>query len=233
MQLDVSIHDVMPETLDQVERIHQVCTQYGHSRVTLLVVPGAGWEANSLRRLRDFVDAHDLPLAGHGWCHQRDSSRPTSLYTRLHAWLISGDVAEHLALDHAEIAALIQRCYDWFDDVGLPSPLLYVPPAWAMGHISPGVLQTLPFRYYEYLRGLYDSDTDTFINQPLTGYEAGSAVNALMLRVWNGLNLQRAKHQNLLRISIHPQDLELALAGDLQEHLARFVSSHASLEHAA
>ncbi len=56
-----------------------------------------------------------------------------SAYHRLHAALISRDVAEHLSRPAHELVALVHRCHGWFAAHGLPAPTLYVPPAWALG----------------------------------------------------------------------------------------------------
>ena len=116
-QLLLSIHDVMPDTLDDVESIFSELNRLGHEEVTLLVVPGSGWTPASLQRLRALAQA-GAELAGHGWHHVVDDIRGPR--HRLHSLLISRNVAEHLALSTPQIRSLLQRCYDWFDanDIG-------------------------------------------------------------------------------------------------------------------
>ncbi len=216
----VSIHDVMPSTLDATQSILDRLMELGVAQVTLLVVPGLPWKHDEVERLRGWRAAgHEL--AGHGDVHRARHVR--GLRHRLHGWLLSRDVAEHLALDETGIADLVTRCHAWFREHELGAPSLYVPPAWAMGTIRRSTLATLPFRRYESLTGVYDNVENRFDRQPLVGYEADTAIRALALRALNTANLAAARLRGLVRVAIHPRDLELRLAGDLLATLRRLV----------
>ncbi|MCF1184941.1 polysaccharide deacetylase family protein [Marichromatium gracile] len=212
----VSVHDVMPETLPRVERLLALLEAERVYPVTLLVVPGGAWDRTALARLRQWQQrGHEL--AGHGWHHR--VGRYGGWYHRLHARLISRDVAEHLALDAEGIGALISRCHAWFGDQGLDAPELYVPPAWAMGRIARSALAELPFERYEYLSGVLSAESGLFAPVPMLGYEADTAARARAVRLWNRINRSRARARGWLRIGIHPQDLELRLAESLRQDL--------------
>ena len=217
-QLLLSIHDVMPGTLDDVERISSELASLGYGTVTLLVVPGSGWATDSLLRLRALTDS-GAELAGHGWRHVVDDIR--GLRHRVHSLLISRDVAEHLALSRTQIRSLVRQCYDWFSSNHLPEPLLYVPPAWAMGQIDKQDLEQLPFRQYETLAGVYDSGTGTFRRTAMVGFEADTAIRALSCRIWNRLTLRAAGTSKPIRVAIHPSDPGLLLGDDLRDFLGR------------
>ena len=214
-----TIHDVMPETLDETIALLAECRQAGHERITLLVVPGKNWQRATLDTLRKLAVQPDIQLAGHGWHHKINSEKTLSLYHRLHSALLSADVAEHLQLDTTGVARLIQECHNWFIENGLPQPELYVPPAWAMGRISRRQLRKLPFRYYEFQSGVYDSNENRFRYLPLTGYEANNGFSASVLAFWNALNMFWAKQGARLRISLHPYDMSYRLNQDLKSHL--------------
>ncbi len=214
--VDVSIHDVMPQTLDRVEHLaSRVPAVVGG---TLLVVPGPSWSERELSRLRNLEDA-GWELAGHGWLHRAEP--PRSFSAHVHRAVISRGVAEHLDRDESEIAELIARNAAWFVESGLRAPTLYVPPAWAMGRISRARLRELPFERYEFLTGVYIAREDRFERQPLVGFEADAAWRALVLR---GANLaSRALHGvsgRTLRVAIHPFDAELRLRRALEATLA-------------
>ncbi len=134
----ISIHDVMPETREQVSQILALLPQ-GPQAITLLVVPGSNWQTADLDWLHQ-LQQQGYPLAGHGWLHRCEP--PISLYHRLHSLLLSRRVAEHLSLSASGIDALIRNCHQWFLDV---------PPAWAMGSISRAQLAAMPFRLFETL----------------------------------------------------------------------------------
>ena len=213
----ISVHDVMPATLDHVEQVFRELERTGLLPVTLLVVPATGWNTASIGRLRALV-ASGAELAGHGWHHAVEEIR--GLRHRMHSRFISRGVAEHLALDRDGIVRLIGRCHAWFGDNGLPLPRLYVPPAWALGDVQRDDLARLPFALYETLGGVIDGDTGRLRRIPMAGYEADTALRAAACRAWNAFNVWSAGEDRLLRIAVHPRDLRLRLAADLQDMLA-------------
>lgn len=215
----VSVHDVMPETLGRVQRVLDLCAALNPGPLTLLVVPGLGWNPADIERLRAW-QSQGHRLAGHGWVHQVE--RFGGLGHRLHGLLISRRVAEHLALDALGIAHLIRRCHAWFIDQGLGPPDLYVPPAWALGSIGPRDLTALPFARYEVLTGVRDAASARLRPVPLLGYEADTPARAPLIRLWNGLNRRLAQGHGWLRIAIHPRDPELYLGPDLTRDLRRY-----------
>jgi uncharacterized protein len=215
----VSIHDLMPETMDRVEKILRWLSSCYVPPVTLLVVPGKPWTPRGIDRLRQLAEAgHEL--AAHGWLHK---TKPRRLWHRIHAALISRNVAEHLDLDPGAIANLMRQSHRWFSEQQLPEPSLYVPPAWALGKVNPSQLAELPFRQIETTSGLLQRDLlGGFQLQklPLSGYEADTALRAEFLRKWNHWQANTAQRTNRpLRISIHPDDLSLRLRNQLGEQI--------------
>ncbi len=219
MRALVSIHDLMPETMDRVHAILKWLQQQSIPPVTLLVVPNKAWSSAGIDQLRRLAEVGH-PLAAHGWCHQTEPRRP---WHRLHAALISRKVAEHLALDSAGILKLMQQSHHWFLKQGLPEPTLYVPPAWALGGITAKHLAKLPFAQIETTSGLLQRDAfGRYVMRrlPLTGYEADTAFRAVSLRKWNRWQARSAeKRHNPLRISIHPDDFQLRLQDQLEAQI--------------
>ena len=212
----VSVHDVMPATLGGVNRILSLLDEARIPPPTLLVVPGKDWTPDALEVLREFAE-RGHPLAGHGWTHKSVYGSRT-LYHRLHGLLISRNEAEHLSRAPEEIAERVRKCYDWFPSVDLPAPELYVPPTWALGALSPNTLKSLPFRWYEVLRGFIDARTGKARWLPLVGFEADTTFRKVGVRFWNTLNTAVANGmRDPLRISIHPGDLDLFLGDDLKK----------------
>ncbi len=207
----------MPATLAQTRSIVSRLESFGFARVTLLVVPGSGWQDDTIDGLRALTE-EGAELAGHGWVHRVDRIR--GIGHRVHSTLISRNVAEHLALDVPGRIELMRRCFDWFAENALPGPELYVPPAWAMGSMPRHELNRLPFRQHETLGGVYDTDTMRFRRLPMVGFEADTAFRAASCRLWNWLNRNVAGRRQPLRIAIHPNDFALRLGGDLDRLLA-------------
>lgn len=218
MKAFVSIHDVMPHTLERVARIIHWLEHRKVPPVTLLVVPGRPWDSTMLAQLRLWVDSGHS-LAAHGWHH---ATSPRRFYHKLHATLISRNVAEHLDLDSPGILELMKRSKAWFNENDLPSPDFYVPPAWALGSIGQDDLRQVPFRCIETTRGiirLVDGDIE-LQKRPLTGYEADTAFREYFLRNWNAFQAKQARRKKItLRISIHPDDLELRVADQMDSQI--------------
>lgn len=213
-----SIHDVMPETLSKVDEIVRVMSRSGWPPATLLVVPGRDWSAEELGRLRTYAD-RGHQLAAHGWSHR--IRRIRNIRHLAHSVLISRRVAEHYTLDSLGVDVLVRRSRHWFRQNDLPEPVLYVPPAWALGPVSPTRLARQGgFRFVETLRGVHDAGEGIFFQLPVLGFEADTAFRAAFLRASNAANLRFAERVGAARVAIHPDDLELRLADDLRALIA-------------
>jgi predicted deacetylase len=208
----------MPETMPAVEAVLERARTRSLPPMTLLVVPGRQWTADHLNRLRELsADGHEL--AAHGWHHRVDRIR--GLRHHLHSAILSRNVAEHLALDSSGIRSLMQRSFDWFPENDLPSPSLYVPPAWALGRIRSSDLKALPYSRIEVLTGLLCPQSGTTRHLPMVGFEADTPPREWGVRIWNRLQLLAHRLTSRpLRIGIHPFDLQLRLRDSL-DHLLR------------
>lgn len=218
----LSVHDVMPETRANVtallETISNHCPLLTPEATMLLVVPGKDWQASDLDWLHSLAQ-QGYPLAGHGWIHVAKKNR--TLYHWLHSLLLSRDAAEHLSCNQTELVQLVQRCFQWFGQVGLPQPHLYVPPAWATGNLTMAQWQLMPFLQLETLSSVVDLTAGQYVPLPLMGYEADTRWRAMALGLFNRWNLHQAHHSNCpVRIGLHPHDATLRLSHQLFEHLA-------------
>jgi len=213
----ISIHDVCPNTLPKVINIVDILKNWGIFHVTLLIIPKKPWQAHEINQLKRWQQAGYV-LAGHGNTHHCKTISTAS--HKLHSMLISRDVAEHLSQPNDQIIEMIQYCYHWFLQNQLNPPELYVPPAWAMGALTPNDLKALPFRYYETLAGIYDNVSDQFSWMPLLGFEADTHFRKVMVRLSNKLNELLARYfKKDIRLAIHPDDFDLLLGNDLAKSL--------------
>ncbi|EAR08735.1 polysaccharide deacetylase family protein [Reinekea blandensis] len=214
----ISVHDVMPQTMSQVASIlHKVLNEVPPEAVLLLVVPGLDWSQEQRRQLQMWQRA-GYELAGHGWLHH--TRRVSTLYHRLHRWLLSRDAAEHLSLTTSELKALVQANADWFPAHGLKPPKVYVPPAWAPGCLNLDDLSAAGFDCLETTAGLINLPTGKRRVLPLVGFEADTRARAMFLNVWNRLNAVMARPNRPVRLSIHPFDTEYLLADQLNVLIA-------------
>jgi hypothetical protein len=214
----LSIHDVMPETLEQTTGILRRVAAHRWQPPALLVVPGRDWSPAQIARLRQW-QRDGCELLAHGWHHATQPRRP---WHRVHAALLSRNAAEHLDLDPDGIADLMRRARDWFGEAGLNTPTAYVPPAWALG-MGAGHLSALPYDCVETLGGVHLRGSDgrwRFHRLPLAGFEADTRFRAAFLNIMNRLLCQYGRRRGLpVRIGIHPRDPELLLADALEQLL--------------
>lgn len=217
MKAILSIHDVMPETLESTRQLLDASRNIPNDKITLLVVPGKPWSEANIHQLAQWQN-DGYQLAGHGWHHCCDT--PQTLYHRLHSRLVSRQVAEHLSLSSAERDQLMSRCFHWFQQNQLPLPSLYVPPAWALGRWRQHNWLSVPFSLIETTSGLlFPTGKKRWL--PLLGFEADTRLRAIFLRCFNGINYWLAAiTRTPLRIAIHPEDLELKLSDTLQATLS-------------
>ncbi|MGM0418487.1 MAG: polysaccharide deacetylase family protein [Thermodesulfobacteriota bacterium] len=214
----VSVHDVMPENLTRIKTITDFLTKRGVFEITLLIVPGKNWSKDQINQLKKFSKS-GFNLAGHGWMHI--IKRKESFFHKFHSKLISRNEAEHLSLSNREIIDIIKKSYDWFKENGIEPPELYVPPAWAAGAVSKQDLKKLPYRFYEFHTGVFDSYKSKFYFLPIAGYMADTPARKKFIKIFNRLNIS-SSFINPVRIGIHPDDLNLGLAKDLEKNISEF-----------
>lgn len=217
MRTLVSIHDVMPSTLDSVRKLLDTCLDCGTQRITLLVVPGMSWSVADLDVLRGWERAgHEL--AAHGWQHR--CRQINTWFHRLHSRLISRQVAEHLSLASREAVRLMQRSYDWFVEHDFMAPRLYVPPAWALGPVRSQQLGQLPFATIETLTSVYLTRQAVWRRLPLAGFEADTRWRCCALTCLNYCSTKIARMRAApLRVALHPFDLQLGLSRHIERTL--------------
>lgn len=211
-----SFHDLCPETLPRAMNFLTMLADHGQKKNLLLIIPGLFKDDASIDELKKLLQKFpETELAGHGWTHK--IIRKTSIYHYIHSIFISRGVGEHLSLSETEIFEIINSCHGWFIKHDLPTPKLYVPPAWAMGRIRRNVLDNLPFRYYEYQSGIYDRKLKQFKYIPVIGFEADTLTRQIFLTGWNYINMKISRYLGSVRVAVHPFDLELKLSNNLKE----------------
>jgi hypothetical protein len=212
-----SLHDVSPASFERAESIVAVMVEAGIRDLAILIVPSGVWSDGQLETIRTWErDGH--VLGTHGWTHR--GTAPRGIYHRLHSLLFSRDVAEHLGRSADEVREIVRRGEQWFVEVGLAPPRLYVPPAWALGAMPLSAFGGTPFRWVETLSGIYDVSAARFRRLPLVGFEADTGLRAVSLRASNAVNLAFAAASGRpLRAAVHPHDFGLRLSGDLRHLL--------------
>ena len=217
MKSYISIHDASPHNLLDIETI--ICTlqnQYRINKICLLVIPGLNWNKEHIQKLQDWQN-EGIEIAAHGWVHKAEKNK--TLYHIIHSMIISAECAEHLSKNRQDIYYMMKKSYNWFISNGFKKPLLYVPPAWALGKITKKDLKRLEFTYYECTTGMIHHQKYHFL--PLLGFEENTLIRSCLRRFFNTLNYLLASFTGIIRISIHPNDFSLYLKEDIAKYLSK------------
>ena len=134
MKSYISIHDVTPNNLDDIENIiRDLKNKFHIQKICLLVIPGLNWNKKQIQRLKSWQN-DNIVIAAHGWTHRAASNK--TFYHRIHSLVMSSNCAEHLSKDRKTVLSIIKNSYEWFKTNKLGNIKLYVPPAWALGTIK-------------------------------------------------------------------------------------------------
>ena len=217
MKSYISIHDVAPHNLNDIKNI--ICTlenEFGINKICLLVIPGLNWNKQQIQSLQKWQN-DGIEIAAHGWIHQAEKNK--SFYHRIHSLVMSADSAEHLSKKRQDVYNMMKKSYSWFINNGFQKPLLYVPPAWALGKITKKDLNRMAFTYYECTTGMIHNQKYYFL--PLLGFEERTLIKASFRRFFNKFNYWIACFTGLIRIAIHPNDFRLYMKEDITKYLSR------------
>ncbi len=215
MKAYISIHDVSPSNLNNIENIiFRLSDRFNINKISILVIPGLNWNNKQINKLKT-LQKKGVQIVAHGWLHKTKNIK--TLYHKLHSLIISDRCAEHLSQSRQDINIIISNSYNWFIENGFQKPTLYVPPAWALGKIKRDDLKNLQFTYYECTTGLIHNNKYHFL--PLIGFEEKFWCKSLLRRFFNSFNFILASFTGIIRIAIHPNDFNLYLKNDLEKYL--------------
>ena len=217
MKSYISIHDVAPHNLGDIENIIQILiNQFYINKICILVIPGLNWKKHQIQKLRSWQN-DCIEIAAHGWNHQAEPTK--SFYHKIHSVIMSDNCAEHLSKDKKTIFNIMKNSYDWFIINGFQKPRLYVPPAWALGKIKTQDLSQFNFTHFECTTGVIYNKKYRFV--PLLGFEERTIIKSLVRRFFNFLNYFMAYFTGIIRIAIHPDDFNLYLKKDVFKYLSK------------
>ena len=208
----VSIHDVAPPTQPRVEEILSELEAVGVSQSSLLVVPDYHRTGRSLGQsgfvhwLRELAaQGHEIVL--HGFYHQRPRRMSESLAGTLITRIYTADEGEFFDLEYGEALRLLQIARDEFEGQGL-RPSGFIAPAWLLGEEAERAVRAAGFRYTTTLRLVRDFDSGMeFPSQSLV-YSVRRRWRAALSLIWNPALFSRLTTNPLLRLGLHPPDLE-------------------------
>jgi predicted deacetylase len=215
--LIVSLHDAHPGSHSAIAEQVAFLADHGVMRSSILVVPEFH-HRGSLMRDGSFCDAisgwqaqgHEIVL--HGYFHDRLESPPENLSKLFWTRLYTNREAEFLDLPREDARQRLERGRELFESLGWRSTG-FVAPAWLMAEGLGNLLAEMGFAYttrineiIPLLPGLNRLKT----SQSLC-YSTRSGWRRFASAFWNKYLYGRLRDTDLVRLSLHPRDLEFPL----------------------
>lgn len=210
--LVISIHDVAPSTRAKVEKILAELARHAVNTCSLLVVPDYHRQGRSMADTGFRSWLHELAAQGHeivihGFFHQRarrdDEKARAKILTRIY----TADEGEFFDLGYDETLHLIEEARDDFETHGF-HPTGFIAPAWLLGIEAERAVIDAGFNYTTTLRTVRDFRGDRIIPSQSLVYSVRSGWRRVSSLAWNRSLFRRLTTNPLLRLGIHPPDLD-------------------------
>ncbi|HWI87040.1 MAG TPA: polysaccharide deacetylase family protein [Sphingomonas sp.] len=232
-RLLLSIHDVTPDSLGQVERLHaHLCDRAGTCPIALLVVP-EHWQsvpvagAATFRHwLRARHQAGDEILL-HGW-HHRDSGARAGWFTQWKATRLTAGEGEFLKLDRVEALRRLRDGRALLEDIiGAPVPG-FVAPAWLYGEGAHAALREAGFAFAEdHFRVWAPGGGEIFARGPVVTWASRSRARKAGSLAFAALARATLASLPTIRIAVHPADTgEAAIMDSIRATTGHFRKTH-------
>jgi predicted deacetylase len=215
--LIVSLHDAHPGSHAQIAEQVAFLATYGITRSSILVVPDFHHEG-TVTRDPSFCDAvstwqtqgHEIVL--HGYYHDRVGAVPdgfhnffwTRLYTAGEAEFL--DLPKQIACSRLELGRLLFQSLGW-------RATGFVAPAWLMAGGLTNLLAEMGFAYTTRVGEIIPllPGLNRIKSSQSLCYSTRAAWRRLTSAVWNRYLYGRLRETDLVRLSLHPRDLEFPL----------------------
>jgi len=207
----LSLHDVSPGSRRVFAPFLEHLNAIGIHRTSLLVVPrwhnGPPFTAcgEFVEWLRDMEAAgHDICL--HGWNHlaDRDTSGPASWFVR-HVYTAGED--EFFQLGKQEAARRLADGLALFREAGL-SVHGFTPPAWLISEAARRVVRKAGLVYNTTFTRIELLQAQNSLPAPVVALSCRSAWRRRTSRAWSRLWAGVHSRQPILRLAVHPLDLQ-------------------------
>jgi predicted deacetylase len=215
--LIVSLHDAHPGTRGQIAEQVAFLAAYGVTRSSILVVPefhhgvSAGGDPAFCEAVNAWQAAgHEIVL--HGYFHDRKESPRETLANMFWTRLYTNREAEFLDLPRETAQERLARGRKLFDSLGWRATG-FVAPAWLMAEGLPNVLAEMGFAYTTRVQEIIPllPGTNRVISSQSLCYSTRASWRRFASALWNKNLFGRLRETNLIRLSLHPRDLEFPL----------------------
>lgn len=210
--LVVSVHDVAPATRPKCEHLVAELAKRGARVCSLLVVPDYHHRGAATAD-REFVQwLRDLEAAGHeivihGYFHQRPRAARETLRAKIITRSYTNDEGEFYDLGYEEAFRRITRAKEEFAAAGL-KPRGFIAPAWLLSAEAERAAADAEMEYTTRLTSVRDLRTQqTFLSRSLV-YSVRNSWRRSASLAWNGALARLLADTKLIRLGLHPPDLD-------------------------
>ena len=210
----VSVHDVAPATWEKSARIVSELNNFGIRVCSLLVVPDYHRMGSStangefVRWLREAeADGHEIVI--HGYYHERPRRNAETLRDKWITRFYTSDEGEFYDLSYDEAFQRITRAREEFDAVRL-QPCGFIAPAWLLGREGERAVVDADLEYTTRLTNVRDLRSGEEVAARSLVYSVRSDWRRAASLVWNGALFRQLTHAPLIRLGLHPPDIDHA-----------------------
>ncbi len=209
--LFVSFHDLAPHSQETCKRFLSKMKELGISCVSLLVVPN-WYRCEPIQQNEAFMQwLHKLQQEGHeivlhGWCHQASVIQGSGWNQLVGRFYTAGE-GEFYQMGYDEAKKLLMQGKEILQNYEIHSKG-FVAPAWLLNHEAQRALRALGFTYTTYWGEIEYLPGEIKFPAPTVVASSRSAWRRWVSRRWCPLWQWRNRHASLLRIALHPFDLE-------------------------
>lgn len=210
--LIVSVHDIAPATRDASARIIEQLAQLGVRCCSLLVVPNYHFHGSSFAD-REFVNwLRQLEAAGHeivmhGYYHARAALPREGMRDRVITRVYTQREGEFYDLDYDEAFRRISQAREEFRGAGL-KPHGFIAPAWLLSADAERAARDCEIEYTTRLGSVRDLRHGRTYGAHSLVYSVRTRWRRSVSRLWNAALFRRCAYSPLMRISLHPPDLQ-------------------------
>jgi predicted deacetylase len=226
--LVVSLHDVSPLTQTLCEEILAQLQQLGITQTSLLIIPNhhqrAPINGNSGFRswLARKIEAGHEPVL-HGYFHQRQRQKDDSFRAKLTTEFYTAGEGEFFDLSTEE--AFIRGQRGLADLAFLPRKIVgFIAPAWLLGTAAEVAIRKLGFLYTTRLGGVRTFGRNSDLRSQSLVWSTRARWRVLTSLAWNHYLALRLARNPLIRIGIHPTDLQCSPVWEQVRQLATAIS---------
>jgi len=212
--LVVSLHDVSPRTQAACARILGELAAIGVQRASLLVIPnhhrrGHFLEDESFCEWLRGKERAGHEIVTHGYYHQRARRSGESAMQKITTRIYTADEGEFFDLDRETARGLVAKANAELAQAGV-HPRGFIAPAWLLGSEAEAALRELGVEYTTRLGTVADLRSGRSWESQSLVWSVRAAWRRGVSLAWNAALFRALRGNPLMRISIHPVDIEHA-----------------------